>query len=60
MNNGKKSGLISLFTEEKEWVTFTRFFSHRLELALKNALKDSIAPIDESLKHLYYLYMKSS
>ena len=60
MNSGKKSGLISLFTEEKESVKFTWFFSHRLELALKNALKDSIAPIDESLKHLYYLYMKSS
>ena len=35
-------------------------FSHCLELALKDALKDSIAPVDESLMHLYYLYKKSS
>ena len=60
MDNSKKFGLISLFIEEKEWVTFTSCFSHHLELALKDALKDSIAPVDESLMHLYYLYKKSS
>ena len=60
MDNSKKSGLISLFIEEKEWVIFTSCFSHHLELALKDALKDSIAPVDESLMHLYYLYKKFS
>ena len=60
VNSSKKSGLISLFREEKEWVTFIWCFSHHLELALKDALKDSIAPVDESLMHLYYLYKKSS
>ena len=60
LNSSKKSGLISLFREEKEWVTFIWCFSYHLELALKDALKDSIAPVDESLMHLYYLYKKSS
>ena len=60
VNSTKKSGLISLFREEKEWVTFIWCFSHCLEVALKDALKDSIAPVDESLMHLYYLYKKSS
>ena len=32
VNSSKKSGLISLFREEKEWVTFIWCFSHRLEL----------------------------
>ena len=53
MNSGKNSGLILLFREEKEPVAFKWCFSHRLELALKDALKDSIAPVDESLMHLY-------
>ena len=35
-------------------------FSHRLELALKDALQDFTTPVDESLMHLYYLYQKSS
>ena len=60
VNSGKKSGLILLFREEKEWVTFIWCFSHHLELAFKDTLKDSIAPVDESLMHLYYLYKKSS
>ena len=60
LNSSKKSGLISLFREEKEWVTFIWCFSHRLELALKDALKDSISSVDESLMHLYYIYKKSS
>ena len=60
VNSGKKSGLISLFREEKEWVTFMWCFSQRLELALKDALKYSITPVDESLIHLYSLYKKFS
>ena len=60
MNSGKKSGLISLFKEENEWVTFIWCFSHRLELALKDSLKDSIELVDESLMYLYYFYKKSS
>ena len=39
----------------KDWVTFIWCFSHHLELALKDTLKNSIARVDESLMHLYYL-----
>ena len=35
-------------------------FSHRLELALKDSLKDCISPIDESLLHLFNLYKNLS
>ena len=35
-------------------------FSHQLELALKDALKEFIEPVDTSLMHLFYLYKKSS
>ena len=35
-------------------------FSHGLELALKDALKEFIKPVDTSLMHLFYLYKKSS
>lgn len=55
LNSGKKSGLISLFRAEKDWVTFIWCFSHHLELALKETLKNSIARVDESLMHLYCL-----
>ena len=60
VNSGKNSGLIRLFQEDYEWLCFIWCFSHRLELALKDALKDFIDPVDESLRHLYYLYQKSS
>ena len=60
VNNSKKSGLILFFREGREWVTFIWCFSHCLELALKDALKDSISSVDESLMHLYYFYKKSS
>ena len=56
----KKSGLILLFREEKEWVPFIWCFGHCLELVLKDTLKGSFAPVDESLTHLYYLYKKYS
>ena len=60
VNSGKKSGLIALFREEYEWVSFIWCFSHRLELALKDALQEFIDPVEETLRHLYYLYEKSS
>ena len=60
VNSGKESGLIAQIRAEHEWVLFVWCFSHRLELALKDALKDFTNPVDESLMHLYYLYHKSS
>ena len=42
VNTGVKNGLISLIREETPWVGFVWCFAHRLELALKDALKEWI------------------
>ena len=60
VNSGKDSGLIAKLQEENEWILFVWCFSHRLELALKDALADFTNPVDESLMNMYYLYQKSS
>ena len=60
VNSGKKSGLIRMFQEDYEWICFTWCFSHRLKLALKDSLKEFFDPVDETLRHLYYLYKNSS
>ena len=49
-----------LLQEDFPWISFIWCFSHRLELALKDAMKDFIEPVDTSLMHLFYLYKKSS
>ena len=60
VNSGKISGLIRLFQEDHPWVYFIWCFSHRLELALKDTLKEFLIPVDKSLRHLYYFYQKFS
>ena len=60
VNCGKHSGLIRLFQEEYPWMSFIWCFSHRLELALKDALKEFMEPVDVTLRHLYYMYTNSS
>ena len=60
VNNGHKSGLISLFCKDQEWVTFIWCFSHCLELALKDGLKMYTSPVDISLMHLFYLHKNLS
>ena len=60
VNSGKKSGLVSLFREQNEWITFIWCFHHRLEFTLKDALKEYTSPVDESLMHLFCLYKNSS
>ena len=60
VNCGKNSGLIKLLQEDHPWICFIWCFSHRLELAIKDALKEFIEPVEESLRHLFYLYTKSS
>ena len=60
VNSGKESDLIAKLQEENAWILFVWCFSHRLELALKDALGEFSKPVDESLMHLYYLYQKSS
>ena len=60
VNSEKKSRLISLFCKQNEWMTFIRCFNHKLELALKDSLKDYISPNDELLLHLFNLYKNLS
>ena len=51
VNCGKHYGLIRLFQEEYPWMSFIWCFSHRLELALKDALKEFMEPV-VTLRHL--------
>ena len=55
----KNSGLIK-FCQDYPWISFILCFSHRLELALKDALKEYMEPVNTMLTHLCYLYTKSS
>ena len=59
-NSGLVSGLITLFKRDKPWVAFVWSFSHRLELALKDALSSEFELVEESLRHLFYIYNNSS
>ena len=56
----KRSKIISLFGENNGRITFIWYFSHPIRLALKDALKEDIAPVDESQMHLLHLFRNSS
>ena len=58
--NCGNSGLIKLFQEDYPSISFIWCFSHDLELAIKDALKEYMELVDTMLTHLYYLYSKSS
>ena len=60
VNCGNNSGLIKFFQEDYPWISFIWCFSHRVELALKDVLKENMDQVDTTLTHLYYLYTKSS
>ena len=60
VNYGKHFGLIKLSQEYYNCVSFVWCFSHRLELALKDAVKEVLNPADTALCDLYYIYTKSS
>ena len=57
VNTGFKNGL-NLFRDEMSWVGFVWCFSHRVELALTDALCEWGSPIAKNLQKLYS-YMKS-
>ena len=59
-NSGLKSGLITRLKEDFEWIVFVWCLSHGLELAMKDFLKTFMSPVDDSLRHLYYMYKNSS
>ena len=53
-------GLRGKLEVERPWLITTWCLAHRLELALKDALKVTIfTDIDKMLMQIYYLYMKS-
>lgn len=53
-------GLKGLVEREQEWIFWMWCLAHRLELAIKDALRDtSFNLLDEMLLRLYYLYEKS-
>ena len=60
VNCGKNCGVIKLLEEEYPSISFIWCFSHRLELAPTDALKEYMEPVDKMLTHLYYLYTKLS
>ena len=60
VNAGGNRGLVVLLREDYPWIVFVWCVSHRLELAIKHALKELIEPIDTCLTNLYYMYEKSS
>lgn len=59
-NSGLTGGLITLFRRDMPWVAFVWCFSHRLELSLKDALASEFESVEESLRHLFYIYQNSS
>ena len=60
VNRGDKHSVKAILREESEWLVFVWCIAHRLELALSDALKDTIfKDIDEMLLRIYYLYQKA-
>ena len=60
VNRGDKHSVKTILREESEWLVFKWCIAHRLELALPDALKDTIfKDINEMLLRIYYLYQKA-
>ena len=59
-NSGLKTALITKLKDDISWIQSIRCVSHRLKLSMKDALKEFMKPVDDSLVHLYYLFKKSS
>ena len=59
-STGLKNGLIKHFRDEISWVEFVCFFSHRLELALKDALSEWLNTIATNLQNSHFIHEISS
>ena len=60
VNVGVHSGMITKMQEVIPWLSWAWCFSHRLELACKDAFTSSLfSEIDEMLLRLFYLYSNS-
>ena len=60
VNRSDKNGVKQLLQEHVEWLVFGWCMSHRLELALKDALQKTVfKEVDEIVLNLYLLYQKA-
>ncbi|XP_064644698.1 E3 SUMO-protein ligase KIAA1586-like [Lineus longissimus] len=60
VNSGDKAGVKALLSKHAPWLVFQWCVAHRLELALKDALKDTyFKKVDHMLMRLFYLYHKA-
>ena len=60
VNFGDKAGVRALMKELMPWISFVWCMAHRLELAIKEALKDNVfKDVDDMLLKIFYLYQKS-
>lgn len=56
----EREGVIALLKRDHPWIIYVWCVAHRLELALKDALKGTcFDSVDEVLLRLYYLYENS-
>ena len=55
------NGVRGLIQSDRPWVVTVWCFAHRLELAIKDALKRTyFSDVDEFLLRVYYVYSKST
>jgi hypothetical protein len=60
VNRGVREGVIGILQRNQPWIIYVWCVAHRLELSLKDALRNScFDAVDEMLLRLYYLYENS-
>lgn len=60
VNRGAREGVIGILQRTQPWIIYVWCVAHRLELSLKDALRNScFQDVDEMLLRLYYLYENS-
>ena len=60
VNSGKISGVWAIMKEEMPWIVFVWCMTHRLELAIQGALKDTFfGEVDDMSLRIFYLHQKS-
>ena len=61
VNSGLIGGVAAKFrNKDLPWLIFVWCISHRLELALRDSLDETLSPVKNALTNLFYLYKKSS
>ena len=60
VNSGKISGVWAIMKEEMSWIVFVWCMTHRLELAIQSALRDTFFDEVAGMNlRIFYLYQKS-